>query len=91
MIIYKKRGRKRVSADGHKLTGIEIKRRHDDAASTIDDELNQAFDKIDWDRRNKASASLNEFIRTYFIGLMIDTPPSEKLVEAIGEMEFALS
>lgn len=28
---------------------------------------------------------------TYFIGLMVDMPPSEKFIEALGEMEFALS
>ena len=86
-----KRGRKRISADGHKLTGVEIKRRHDDAASMIDAELDEAFSLINWDRRNKASKSLTEFIHTYFIGLMVDTPPSEKFIEALGEMEFALS
>ena len=49
------------------------------------------FEQIDWERREKASQSLVDFIRTYFIGLMVDTPPSEKFVEALGEMEFALS
>lgn len=86
-----KRGRKRISEDGHKLTGVEIKRRHDDVASMIDRELDKAFDLVNWNRRNKASKSLIEFIKTYFIGLMVDTPPSEKFVEALGEMEFALS
>lgn len=51
-------GRKRISEDGHRLTGVEIKRRHDDAAATIDAELDEAVASIDWDRRNKASASL---------------------------------
>jgi len=86
-----KRGRKRISKDGHKLTGVEIKRRHDDNASSIDIELDKAFELINWDRRNKASKSLVAFINTYFVGLMVDTPPSEKFVEALGEMEFALS
>jgi hypothetical protein len=38
-----KRGRKTISADGHKLTAMEKKRRHDDAASSIDKELDAAF------------------------------------------------
>lgn len=57
----------------------------------IDDELNEAFSNIDWKRRDKASKSLVEFIKTYFVGLMVDMPPSEKFVEALGEMEYALS
>lgn len=57
----------------------------------IDDELNEAFNNIDWKRRDKASKSLVEFIKTYFVGLMVDMPPSEKFVEALGEMEYALS
>ena len=28
---------------------------------------------------------------TYFIGLMVDTPPSKMFIEALKEMEFALS
>lgn len=56
------RGRKRISEDGHKLTGVELKRRHDDKASSIDAELDAAFDEIDWERRERASKSLIEFI-----------------------------
>ena len=39
-----KPGRKPISEDGHALTGVEIKRRHDDRASMIDDELDEAFE-----------------------------------------------
>jgi hypothetical protein len=46
---------------------------------------------VDWKRRVKASRSLIDFINTYFVGLMVDTPPSAKFVEALREMEFALS
>ena len=85
------RGRKRVSADGHKLTTMEIKRRFDERAAAIDNELNAAMKQIDWKRRKKACRSLISFINTYFVGLMVDAPPSKKFVEALKEMEFALS
>ena len=67
------------------------KRRFDDEASKIDDQLDKAISEIDWTRRNKASKSLVDFIETYCIGLMIDDKPSEKFIEALREMEFALS
>lgn len=67
------------------------KRKFDDAASSIDVQLDNALDMIDWDRRDKASASFIDFIETYCIGLMIDDKPSEKFIEALKEMEFALS
>lgn len=62
----------------------------DDAAS-IDREFDEALSLINWERRNKASEHLVDFIKTYCQGLMIDNLPSEKFVEAINEMEFALS
>ena len=67
-----KRGRKRISTDGHELTVMEIKRRFDERAAAIDDELNAAMKLIDWKRRKKASRSLISFIQTYFVGLMVD-------------------
>lgn len=82
--------RKRKHED-HRMTGLEAQHDFQDRASSIDEELDKAFSSIDWDRRNKASKSLVDFISTYFIGLMVDSPPSEKFVEALLEMEFALS
>lgn len=67
------------------------KRRFDDIASSIDQQLDQAFADINWERRKKASESLVSFIETYFIGLMIDDAPSPLFVEALEEMERALS
>lgn len=72
------------------MSNLEIQHEFQDRASTIDIEMNEAFGNINWERRNKASKTLVDFITTYFVGLMIDTPPSEKFVEALGEMEFAL-
>lgn len=39
--------KKRINED-RALTGFELKRRHDDKAASIDDELDQARAKIDW-------------------------------------------
>ncbi len=75
----------------HKMSNLELQHEFQDRASSIDDELDAAMMKIDWKRRKRASKSLVDFIETYFIGLMIDTPPSSKFVEALREMEFALS
>ena len=75
----------------HRMSVLEAQHDFQDRASSIDIELDKAFEQINWDRRNKASKSLVDFINTYFIGLMVDTPPSEKFVDALGEMEFALS
>lgn len=66
------------------------KRRFDDAASSIDEELDKAFAEVNWERRNEASKSLVSFIQTYFIGLMIDDQPSPLFIEALQEMEQAL-
>lgn len=75
----------------HKMTNLELQHEFQDRASAIDKELDEAFELINWKRRNKASESLVDFIQTYFIGLMVDSPPSEKFVDALREMEFALS
>lgn len=66
------------------------KRRFDDVASSIDEELDKAFAEVNWERRNEASKSLVSFIQTYFIGLMIDDQPSPLFIEALQEMEQAL-
>ena len=66
------------------------KRRFDDAASSIDEELDKAFAEVNWERRNEASKSLVSFIQTYFVGLMIDDQPSPLFIEALQEMEQAL-
>jgi hypothetical protein len=46
---------------------------------------------VDWQRRKRASKSLIDFIETYFVGLMVDMPPSDMFKVALKEMEFALS
>ena len=82
---------KRQIYKDRKLTGLEAKRRFDDAAVSIDAQLDEAISKIDWNRREEASKSLVKFIQTYCIGLMVDDAPSEMFIKALNEMEFALS
>ena len=77
--------------DRQRQQNLENKRRFDDRASSIDEELEEALTAIDWKRREKASRSLIDFIKTYCIGLMVDDSPSPKFVEALREMEAALS
>ena len=82
--------RKRIFED-HTLSNLENQHRVQDRASSIDDQLDVAMTMIDWQRRNKASASFIDFIQTYCIGLMIDDKPSDTFIDALKEMEFALS
>lgn len=49
--------KKRINED-RPLTGFEIKRRHDDKAASIDEELDKARAEIDWKRRRAAEKSL---------------------------------
>ena len=58
------------------LSNTEKSRRHADKIASIDEELDAAFERIDWERRNKASSSLLEFIRTYLVGSLFQTEPS---------------
>ena len=81
---------KRIYKD-HVLTQTEKNRRHQDKVASIDAEMDQAFLEINWERRNKASQSLLDFIQTYMISLMIDFPPSENMKNAIRQMDSALN
>ena len=70
-----KRGRK-IQGD-HKLTGMEIKRRQDDKAASIDGELDQAIANIDWDRRREAEKDIVKWVKTYCVPLMLNDDPPE--------------
>ena len=68
----------------------EAKRQHDDRQASIDAQMAEAIKAINWRRRNRASKSLVDFVRTYMIGLMIDDKPEDMYIEALREMEAAL-
>lgn len=44
--------------DGIDITAVERRRRHEEKACSIDEELEAAYAKIDWNRRNSAEKSL---------------------------------
>lgn len=73
------------------LTSVEAKRRFDDRHAAIDEQLDEAFKKVDEKRKKKGTKSFIDFVQTYCIGLMIDEPPSDRFVEALKEMEFAMA
>lgn len=70
-----KRGRK-IQGD-HKLTGMEIKRRQDDKAASIDGELDEALANIDWGRRREAEKDIVKWVKTYCVPLMLNDDPPE--------------
>lgn len=63
---------------GHRQSVLERQHRFLDNASSIDRELDDAFQNIDWKRRRKAEKSLADWVKTYCIGLLLDDPPPDK-------------
>ena len=74
-----------------RLNGREQKRKHDDKACSIDDAMDAALASVDWERRNRACKSFVDFTNTYMVGLMLEEPPSEKMVEVMQTMEYCLN
>lgn len=72
----KKRGPKLTG--NHKITSTEAKRRHDDKYASIDEKLDQARLLIDWKRRRYAEKSLENWVKTYCVGILLDDPPPPK-------------
>lgn len=81
---------KRIHKD-RVLTNAEKKRRFDDRHAAIDEQLEEAFKKVDENRKKNGTKTFIDFVHTYCIGLMIDEPPSDRFVEALKEMEFAMA
>lgn len=75
------RGRMGRPPDPNKLSSTEASRKHKDAYASIDEELDEALSKINWERRNNAEADIITWIKTYCIGVFLDEPPSP-----IGEL-----
>lgn len=80
-------GRRRISKDGHKLSNLELQHRFQDQAACIDEELDEAFSKIDWKRRNFAMKTLKNFIDTYMIGFQLEDAPSEMMYQVIENLQ----
>ena len=80
---------KRVYED-RLLTQREAKRRFDDRACSIDTQLDEAYQHIDWQRRNQAESSPVKFVRSYLVGLMMQDAPSPRLCQVIEQMAQAI-
>lgn len=50
----------------------------------IDEQLEEAYKKIDWNRRNFAEKSIVNFVKTYMVGLTLEDPPP-KMGEVVLE------
>ena len=90
--IYDLQLRKRRSERKYEhLSGTDAKRKHDDKRASIDNILDEARSKIDWNRRNYAKKSLVNFINTYLMDSLFDSPPSPNMCKAIAEMFHCLT
>lgn len=73
------------------MTASERSRRHQAKLASIDTQMNDAMGKIDWARRKTGSSSFLSFINTYCVGIMLDEPPSGKMIDVINQMEKLVS
>lgn len=67
------------------------KRKFDDKAVSIDEQLDEALSKIDWKRRAEAEKSFPLWVNTYMVPLMLNDPPPAKGVQVLEEMEKAVT
>ena len=70
----------------HILSGLETNRRFQDKAASIDEQLNDARSKIDWERRNAAESDIVLWVNTYCIGAFLDETPPPLGEQIIREM-----
>lgn len=78
-------------AEHRRLVNMVNKRRFDDNAVAIDQQLDEAFSKIDWKRRNNAEKSLAAWVKTYCIPLLLQDEPSAKGYDVLMKMQRALT
>lgn len=74
-----------------KLTQTELNRRHQDKVCSIDAELDDAFNHIDWERRRNAERSLVDWVQTYCVPLLLNDPPPELGKKVLEEMEHTIT
>lgn len=82
--------RKRIHED-HALSGAEKKRRHDDSFASIDDALDDALKRIDWERRKHAESSFYNWVITYGYPQLLQYLPSKNAENVLNRMEQALN
>lgn len=71
-------------------TQTEINRRHQDRISAIDQELNEAIQKIDWDRRKKSEKSFWDWVLTYGYPQLLTYHPPERSKDVMDKLESSL-
>lgn len=75
--------RQRIFKD-HVISNVENQHRIQDRAASIDEKLDEAFSKIDWQRRKAAEQSLVKWVQAYCVPLLLQDPPSAKGNEVLA-------
>lgn len=77
---------------GRAMTGAERVRKHMMIKASIDDELDDALTRIDWERRRRCEASLLEFVKEYGTdeGAFLEDVPSASMEPILDEMQAAI-
>lgn len=73
------------------LTNLELQHRFQDAIHSIDKQLDEAFENINWKRRKTAEKSLPDWVNTYCIPLLLNDPPPKKGEQVLLQMQHALT
>lgn len=79
------KGGRPKTEQGQRASG-EQSRRNANAYAMIDQALNDARSKINWERRNRAEADIVEWVNVYCIGALLDDPPPPKCQKILREM-----
>ena len=75
----------------HSQTSVESQRKFREKALSIDDQLNEARSKINWERRREAETDIVVWVRTYVLnGLLLDEAPPPLGEQILREMWTAI-
>lgn len=83
-------GRRRLNSD-RVLTNAECMRRFADKAASIDSQMDEAFKKIDWNRRRAAERSLPLWVETYCVPLLLQDKPPHLGKVVLEQIEHAMT
>lgn len=87
-----KEKKRRAAKKYERLSGYDRVQKHRDKWSSIDEAMDAALAKINWERRNEAEKSLGAWVRTYMCGgLALNDEPSKYGYEVLWQMERALT
>ena len=73
------------------MTSSESSRKHQDKLASIDQQLDEALAKIDWERRRNAEADIVSWVNAYCIGPILDETPPPLGEEILREMHRAIT